>query len=57
MAKKLITVMWSYTVEADIPDGTTTHDLDGSLLGNSIEIEAFENISCKDGMITYIEDI
>lgn len=62
--KKLVTVCWSYTVEADLPEGTDADDLDGFMLSESLaEVaskivqEASNNINWKDGVITDVQDI
>ena len=65
--KKLITVCWSYTVEADVPDGVGVDELEDYMLcetnpdlakvANTVVREASNNINWKDGVITDVQDI
>jgi hypothetical protein len=60
--KRLVTVCWSYTVEADLPEGVGVEELEAfdsgkqnADLADSIVKEAASNLNWKDGVITSVE--
>lgn len=61
MTKKLITIMWSASLEVEVPDDTNLDDLGfcGKYenVGNSIIEAAANNLSWKSGEITSVDEI
>lgn len=64
MKNKLVTVCWSVTVEVKLPKGVGVDELEAfdspkkiQDLASNIVLEASENISWKDGVITDVQDV
>lgn len=55
--KKLVTVMYSHSIEVDLPENATIESLTGTVLGSAILAQAFDDACSEDCEITDIQEI